>query len=56
MDTALVIWLIAGSLIPSVAKMVDSIAYRNRAAGDAEVIRARRTADRRAGRRGKHHG
>ena len=42
MEATLAILMIVGALIPSVTKMMDSIAYRNHAAGEAEVIRAKR--------------
>ncbi|MFE7268008.1 hypothetical protein ACFU9B_39390 [Streptomyces sp. NPDC057592] len=31
-----------GILLPSMKKLLDSMAYRNRARGQAEIIRARR--------------
>ncbi|MEI5101804.1 hypothetical protein RB200_28940 [Streptomyces sp. PmtG] len=34
--------LVAGVLLPSVTKLLDSVAYRNRARGRAVIIRAER--------------
>ncbi|CAL9326217.1 hypothetical protein ACFT08_26920 [Streptomyces rochei] len=42
MEITLVILIVVSALVPSVAKMMDSVAYRNHAAGRAEIIRANR--------------
>ncbi|MGW5070211.1 hypothetical protein ACWEQJ_29640 [Streptomyces cyaneofuscatus] len=36
--------VVIGILLPSVKKLVNSLAYRNEARGKAEIIRARREA------------
>ncbi|MGA4844044.1 hypothetical protein [Streptomyces sp. G45] len=51
MELAGIALLVAGALIPGVTKLLDSVAYRNRARGRAVIIRAR------GGRtRGRGHG
>ncbi|WP_372346630.1 hypothetical protein [Streptomyces sp. KL116D] len=48
MDLVTVLLVVVGMVLPSVTKVIDSIAYRNRAAADTRVIKARR------GRKGSH--
>ncbi|MEJ8672730.1 hypothetical protein [Streptomyces sp. NBC_01614] len=56
MEVTLAILMVVGALVPSVAKMMDSIAFRNRAAGEAEVIRAKRGERKGTKRSGGRHG
>ncbi|MFJ7528031.1 hypothetical protein ACIQ1S_24265 [Streptomyces griseus] len=44
METFGVVAVLALLLVPSLQKLLDSVAYRNRARGRAEIIRARHSA------------
>ncbi|MFF8939268.1 hypothetical protein ACF08O_32055 [Streptomyces paradoxus] len=42
MEFVVIALFAAGALTPAFARLLDSVAYRNRASGKAEIIRAKR--------------
>lgn len=61
MEFAAIALFVAAVLVPGIKRLLDSLAYRNRARGKAEIIRAKRAGQdvvesSAAGKRGKRGG
>ncbi|MFB7781900.1 hypothetical protein ACFC1D_04150 [Streptomyces vinaceus] len=60
MEFVAIALFVAGALIPALTRLLNSVAYRNRAAGKAEIIRAQHGAQlpehTASGKRGKRRG
>ncbi|MFJ1975248.1 hypothetical protein ACIO93_42240 [Streptomyces sp. NPDC087903] len=61
MEFVVIALFAASALTPALTRLLDSVAYRNRASGKAEIIRAQRAAREvpeltASAKRGKRHG
>ncbi|GHC94821.1 hypothetical protein RFN57_00105 [Streptomyces violaceochromogenes] len=61
MEFVAIALFVAGALTPALTRLLNSVAYRNRASGKAEIIRAQHTArevpeSTASGKRGKRRG